>query len=105
MKLNLFQEVVINCNFPELKIAAGDIAILQDYVVDRSGEEGCVLEIYTAAGVFVSVVTLPAESIEPLQESDRLSVRKLITAWSPIISGGSKWLRIIPILAPLLRIF
>jgi hypothetical protein len=76
MKLNLFQEVVINCDFPELKIAAGDIAILNDYVVDRSGEEGCVLEIYTAAGVFVSVVTLPAESIEPLQESDRLSVRK-----------------------------
>jgi hypothetical protein len=80
MKLNLFQEVVINCDFPEFKIATGDIAILNDYVVDRAGEEGCVLEIYTAAGVFVSVVTLPAESIEPLQESDRLSVRKLITA-------------------------
>jgi hypothetical protein len=47
MKLNLFQEVVINCDFPEFKIAAGDIAILNDYVVDRSGEEGCVLEIYS----------------------------------------------------------
>ncbi len=69
MKLNLFQEVIVNCDFPEFKIATGDIAILNDYVVDRAGEEGCVLEIYTAAGVFVSVVTLPAESIEPLQES------------------------------------
>ncbi len=73
MKLNLFQEVVINCDFPEFKIVTGDIAILNDYVVDKEGEEGCVLEIYTAAGVFVSVVTLPAESIEPLQENDRLS--------------------------------
>jgi hypothetical protein len=80
MKLELFQEVVINRDFPEYNIAKGDIAILNDYVTDPTGTEGCVLEIYTAAGGFVGVVTLPAESIEPLQESDRLSVRKLISA-------------------------
>jgi hypothetical protein len=80
MKLELFQEVVINRDFPADNLAKGDIAILNDYVIDRSGQEGCVLEIYTAAGGFVGVVTLPAESIEPLQESDRLSVRKLISA-------------------------
>jgi hypothetical protein len=38
------------------------------------------LEIYTVAGDFVGVVTLPADSIEPLQASDRLSVRKPINA-------------------------
>jgi hypothetical protein len=81
MKFDLFQEVVINRDFPLDNLTKGDIAILNDYVMDRSGQEGCVLEIYTAAGVFVNVVTLPAESIEPLQESDRLSVRKLITDW------------------------
>jgi hypothetical protein len=80
MKLELFQEVVINRDFPEYNIAKGDIAILNDYVIDQTGQEGCVLEIYAAAGGFVGVVTLPAESIEPLQESDRLSVRKLISA-------------------------
>jgi hypothetical protein len=45
MKLNLFQEVVVNCDFPELKIAAGDIAILNDYVIDQARPEVCVLEI------------------------------------------------------------
>jgi hypothetical protein len=80
MKLDLFQEVVVNCDFPELKIAAGDIAILNDYVTDKMGEEGCVLEIYSAAGNFVGVVTLPAENIEPLQTEDRLSIRRLIAA-------------------------
>jgi hypothetical protein len=80
MKLDLFQEVVINRDFPADNLAKGDIAILNDYVTDRSGQEGCVLEIYTVAGDFVSVVTLPADSIEPLQASDRLSVRKLINA-------------------------
>jgi hypothetical protein len=79
MKLDLFQEVVINRDFPEFKIVTGDIAILNDYVMDKNGNEGCVLEIYTAAGKFVDVVTLPIENIEPLRQEDRLSVRRLIT--------------------------
>jgi hypothetical protein len=77
MKLDLFQEVAIDRDFPSDHLAKGDIAILNDYVKDRSGQEGCGLEIYTVAGDFVGVVTLPADSIEPLQASDRLSVRKL----------------------------
>jgi hypothetical protein len=80
MKIDLFQDVVINRDFPEFKIATGDIAILNNYVIDKKGEEGCVLEIYTDAGIFVAVVTLPAENIEPLQTEDRLSVPRLIAA-------------------------
>jgi hypothetical protein len=80
MKLELFQEVVINRDFPEYNIAKRDIAILNDYVTDPTGTEGCVLEIYTASQKFVAAVTLPVDSIEPLQESDRLSVRRLMTA-------------------------
>jgi hypothetical protein len=74
MKIDLFQEVVVNGDFPEFKIATGDIAILNDYLTDKAGEEGYVLEIYTAAGNFIGVVTLADESIEPLQTEDRLSV-------------------------------
>jgi hypothetical protein len=44
MKLELFQEVVINRDFPEYKIAKGDIAILNDYVIDPIRTEACVLE-------------------------------------------------------------
>lgn len=80
MKLDLFQEVVINLDIPELKIVTGDIAILNDYVTDKNGNEGCVLEIYTAAGNFVGVVTVPIENIEPLRQEDRLSVRRSIAA-------------------------
>jgi hypothetical protein len=80
MKLDLFQEVVINRDFPSDNLAKGDIAILNDYVTDRSGQGGCVLEIYTVAGDFVGVVTVPTDRIEPLQAGDRLSVRKLINA-------------------------
>jgi hypothetical protein len=65
MKPELFQEVIINRDFPEYNIAKGDVAILNDFVTDPAGEEGCVLEIYTAVGTFVMVVTLPVENIEP----------------------------------------
>ncbi len=74
MKPELFQEVIINRDFPEYNIAKGDIAILNDFVVDPIGEEGCVLEIYTEMGNFVSAVSLPLTSIGILQPTDRLSV-------------------------------
>jgi hypothetical protein len=78
MKPKLFEEVMINRDFPEYNIAKGDIAILNDFVTDPLGEEGCVLEIYTAMGAFVTVVSLPVTSIETLQPTDRLSVRSCV---------------------------
>jgi hypothetical protein len=78
MKPKLFEEVIINRDFPEYNIAKGDIAILNDFVTDPAGVEGCVLEIYTAMGAFVTVVSLPVTSIEPLQPTDRLSVRSCV---------------------------
>jgi hypothetical protein len=78
MKPKLFEEVIINRDFPEYNIAKGDIAILNDFVTDPLGEEGCVLEIYTAMGTFVTVVSLPVTSIEILQPTDRLSVRSCV---------------------------
>jgi hypothetical protein len=80
MKPKLFEEVIINRDFPEYNIAKGDIAILNDFVTDPLGEEGCVLEIYTAMGAFVTVVSLPLTSIEILQPTDRLSVRSCVYA-------------------------
>ena len=78
MKPKLFEEVIINSDFPEYDIAKGDIAILNDFVTDPLGDEGCVLEIYSAVGTFVMVVTLPVENIETLQPTDRLSVRSCV---------------------------
>jgi hypothetical protein len=80
MKPKLFEEVIINLDFPEYNIAKGDIAILNDFVTDPLGEQGCVLEIYTAMGAFVAAVSLPLTSIETLQPTDRLSARSCVNA-------------------------
>jgi hypothetical protein len=79
MKLNLFQEAIVNRDFPECNLAQGDIVLLNDYVTDLAGNEGYVLEIYTASGKLAGVATVPVDSIEPLAEGDRLSVRRAIS--------------------------
>jgi hypothetical protein len=67
MRLPLYQEVVLNRDFPQYQLRKGDIAMLNDYVPhpDR-GEEGCILEIYNPTGEFLKVVTVPISSVEAL---------------------------------------
>ncbi|OCR01494.1 DUF4926 domain-containing protein [Oscillatoriales cyanobacterium USR001] len=80
-KLELYQEIALNQEFPEYNLYRGDIATLVDYVPHPEGkEEGAVLEVFSALGETIDVVTVPISSIEALQTSDILSVRRLAQA-------------------------
>ena len=81
MKLELYQEVALNRDFPNQKLHKGDIAMLIDYVPHpKDGEEGAILEVFNALGDTVSVVTVPVSSIAAIQPNDVLSVRRLAQA-------------------------
>ncbi|MEM8809095.1 MAG: DUF4926 domain-containing protein [Cyanobacteria bacterium P01_D01_bin.44] len=81
MKLELYQEIALNRDFPENGLHQGDVATLIDYVPHPSnGEEGAVLEIFNALGKTIRVVTVPISSIEALKPSDVLSIRRLAEA-------------------------
>ncbi len=81
MKLPLYQEIALNRDFPTESLRQGDIATLIDYVPHpETGEEGAILEVFNALGDTVSVVTVPASSIDALQPSDILSIRRLAQA-------------------------
>jgi hypothetical protein len=83
MKLELYQEIAVNRDFPEYNLHRGDIATLVDYVPHPTGcDEGAVLEIFNALGESVSVVTVPVSSIDALQPNDVLSIRRLAQASS-----------------------
>jgi hypothetical protein len=57
------------------------VATLVDYVPHPgTGEEGAILEIFNALGDTVCVVTVPVSSINILQPSDVLSIRRLAQA-------------------------
>jgi hypothetical protein len=81
MKLALYQEIALNRDFPTDNLRQGDIATLIDYVPHpETGEEGAILEVFNALGDTVSVVTVPASSIDALQPNDILSIRRLAQA-------------------------
>jgi hypothetical protein len=81
MKLPLYQEIALNRDFPSYNLLRGDMATLIDYVPHpETGEEGAILEVFNALGDTVSVVTVPASSIDALQPNDVLSIRRLAQA-------------------------
>jgi hypothetical protein len=81
MKLDLYQEIALNQDFPEYNLHRGDIATLIDYVPHPSNlEEGAVLEVFDALGESVAVVTVPISKIDQLQPNDILSIRRLAEA-------------------------
>jgi len=75
---DLYQRVSLNCDFPEYHLKKGDVATLIDYVPHPSnGEEGSVLEIFSATGESIAVVIVPISAIKPLRNDEILSVRLL----------------------------
>ena len=49
MKINLYQEIALNRDFPEHNLHQGDVATLIDYVPHpANGEEGAILEVFNA---------------------------------------------------------
>ena len=81
MKIDLYQEIALNRDFPEHNLHQGDIATLIDYVPHpENGEEGAILEVFNALGTSITVVTVPISSIDVLPSDDILSIRRLAQA-------------------------
>lgn len=78
MKIELYQRVALNSDFPEYQLQQGDIATLLDYVPHPNGsKEGCVLEVFNAVGESIKVVAVPASAVEPLRADEVMAVRPL----------------------------
>ena len=81
MALKLFDRVSISVALPQHQLRAGDVATLVDFVEHPSGgPRGCVLEVFTALGESIAVITVPETAVEPLRADEVLSVRPLARA-------------------------
>ncbi|WP_254174157.1 MAG: DUF4926 domain-containing protein [Planktothrix sp. GU0601_MAG3] len=75
---DLYQRVSLNSDFPEYHLKKGDVATLIDYVPHPgNGEQGSVLEIFSATGESIAVVIVPISAIKPLRNDEVLTVRRL----------------------------
>jgi hypothetical protein len=78
MKLNLYQRIAMNQDFPEQNLKKGDVAWLIEYVPHpKGGEEGAVLEVFNVFGDSMRVAVVPASAIEPIRADHMPSVRSL----------------------------
>jgi Domain of unknown function (DUF4926) len=77
----LFERVALRRDIDEYGLRRGDVATLVDRVPDpEGGNDGVVLEVFSAAGESVAVVAVSEEDIEPLRGDELLSVRRLLGA-------------------------
>ena len=80
MSLELHGRVALRTSFPEYGLQTGDVATLIDFVDHPgSGPRGCVLELFTALGDSIAVVTVPETVVSQLRADEVLSVRPIAT--------------------------
>jgi hypothetical protein len=78
---NLYTEVALNRDVPEANLRCGTIAMFIEHLIHpQGGEDGAILEVFSATGETLAVVTVPLSSIECLRADDVLSVQRLVIA-------------------------
>ena len=74
MTLNLHTRVALTVDLPEVQLRAGDVGVV---VMVHGEHEGYELEIFSADGHTLDVVTVEAEHVRPVNRRDVLHVRAL----------------------------
>jgi len=77
MSFELFQEVALVQDVPEHNLKTGDVATIVEFVNSPDSSDGCVLEVFSAVGETLAVVTVPLSAIESLQADEVRAVRRL----------------------------
>lgn len=81
MKFELYTRVALATDLPEHRLRRGDVATLVEGHPARPGQEpGYTLEVFTASGQTVAVLTVRESQIELLTDDEVLSVRPLHSA-------------------------
>lgn len=77
MKYKKFTEVALRKDIPGKKLRKGDVATIVEHHPADQAEDGYTLEVFSALGETIAVVTVAESEIEPLQQNEVLSIRVL----------------------------
>lgn len=77
MAFELYSDVALTRDMPELGLRRGDLVKVIDHHVAPDGEEGYSIEVFNAVGETIAVTTVPISALEALREDEVLSVRPL----------------------------
>ena len=77
MQFELYTDVALARDLPELRLRRGDLVKLIDHHIAPDGEEGYSIEVLNAVGETIAVSAVPSSALEPLRQDEVLSVRPL----------------------------
>lgn len=78
MGIALFETVALRSDLPVFGLKRGDLAVVNDCVPHPAGgEDGLVLEVFSALGESLMTVVVAESEVEPLQADEVLAVRHL----------------------------
>ncbi len=78
MALELYKQITLVQDMPDVRLYKGDVATLVDFIEHPSGgEQGAILEVFNAVGESIDVVTVPISAITILRADHLPSVRTL----------------------------
>jgi len=78
MAYELFTRIALKEDLPVHKLRAGDVATIAETHPGRPGQEaGYSLEVFSAVGETIAVVTVRESQVEPLNGNEVLHVRQL----------------------------
>ncbi|MBI4602966.1 MAG: DUF4926 domain-containing protein [Planctomycetes bacterium] len=78
MRFVLFERAVLTQDLPEEGLKAGDVGVVVEHYLARQGvPEGYELELFSASGKTIAVVSVPASGLRQAREAEVLSVRAL----------------------------
>jgi hypothetical protein len=81
MKYEPYTRVALAADLPAHRLRRGDVATVVETHAGLPGQEhGYTLEVFTATGETIAVVTVRESQIEPLTSTEVLSVRALQSA-------------------------
>jgi hypothetical protein len=80
MRFELYTDVALARDLPELGLRRGDLVKLVDHHVAPDGEEGYSIEVFNALGETIAVSSVAASALEALREDEVLTVRPLASA-------------------------
>lgn len=79
MKPVAFQRAVLLEDLPEHGLRAGDVGVIvEHYPAREDTPEGYELEVFSAAGQTIAVVSVPATGVRKATAHDVLSARELV---------------------------
>ena len=77
-EIELYKEAVLTADVPEHDLKAGDVGTVVEILPHpQGGPRGIILEVFSAVGETIAVVTVPETDVEPLSEDEVWAVRRM----------------------------